>query len=445
MTTWRSMLPYVLATAIGLSLAGLWLLLPHGAGEDAWLGIYLFGSVAIITLVAIAWVIVRCRDAMDTVGRQGRLLRYALLSLGAFVLALICRGYVPEPTQTGDFDLLVLSAPLPLVLSVTLVYCVAGLFLVHRRGRFLNESRRKEYEKAYAEIFDFVEKNHLFRDGMEEFALRRTCYPEQWLTDWDAEYSILLLLAALGDRYTYLIPASMREVFLEREDASGSVDSDRLMGSIGLLRLKSFVSRKCVDEMYEAAYSLSDAQSYILDLRGNGGGLLETCLRIYSLFVESGTLSTDVGYKNGSEFEEVSVVTTEECRILSGGVNGEIRERVPRLPNILGDKPVVVLVDGDSASASESLAGALRGRKNTVIVGLRTFGKGVGQLRFTSSNGVNVFTTYARFFLPDGVCPHEKGIDPDVEVEGREMQLYEAMRIAVQMSCDYRRSLALAA
>ena len=130
----------------------------------------------------------------------------------------------------------------------------------------------------------------------------------------------------------------------------------------------------------------------MLDLRGNGGGLLREAVLVSSTFIEKGKIVSVRGRARPERTEDA--------------VGGAID---PKLP-------MVVLVDGGSASASEITTGALRDRHRATVVGTRTFGKGLVQEVEPLSNGGVLDITVAKYYLPGGetIRPH-KGIKPQVE------------------------------
>jgi carboxyl-terminal processing protease len=134
-------------------------------------------------------------------------------------------------------------------------------------------------------------------------------------------------------------------------------------------------------------------EAIVLDLRGNGGGLLSEAVLVSSIFIEDG--------------EIVSV----------RGLHRPERTLRAEGDAIDEDIPVVVLVDGGSASASEIVTGALRDRKRATIVGTRTFGKGLVQEVETLSNGGVLDLTVANYYLPGGKTISTKGIEPQVRAE----------------------------
>jgi carboxyl-terminal processing protease len=132
------------------------------------------------------------------------------------------------------------------------------------------------------------------------------------------------------------------------------------------------------------------AKGIVLDLRGNGGGLLTEAVLVSSIFIEDGNIVSVRGLHRPNRTE------TAEGDAL-----------VPKLP-------VVVLVDGGSASASEIVTGALRDRKRATVVGTHTFGKGLVQEVETLSNGGVLDLTVANYYLPGGKTISKGGLKPQV-------------------------------
>jgi carboxyl-terminal processing protease len=151
------------------------------------------------------------------------------------------------------------------------------------------------------------------------------------------------------------------------------------------------------------------AEAIVLDLRGNGGGLLLEAVGVSSLFIEDGEIVSVRG-----------------------------RHRAERTHNAEGDAilpesvPVVTLVDGGSASASEIVTGALRDRGRAEVVGTRTFGKGLVQEVQHLSNGGVLDLTVANYYLPDGETISTKGIKPQVRaVDNPDTDRDEALPVAL--------------
>jgi len=152
------------------------------------------------------------------------------------------------------------------------------------------------------------------------------------------------------------------------------------------------------------------AEAIVLDLRGNGGGLLLEAVAVSSLFIEDGEIVSVRGRNRPERAHDA--------------------EGDAILPQ---DVPVVTLVDGGSASASEIVTGALRDRDRATVVGTRTFGKGLVQEVEHLSNGGVLDLTVANYYLPDGETISTKGIKPEVRAEDDpDTERDEALPVALE-------------
>ncbi len=164
-------------------------------------------------------------------------------------------------------------------------------------------------------------------------------------------------------------------------------------GKVGYIRLTQF-NANAPNDMRKAIRSQLDQQvkGFILDLRSNPGGLLYASAEIARMWMENATIVSTVDRKGESE-------------------------RLTANRQALTDKPLVVIVDGGSASASEILAGALQDNKRAVIVGTKTFGKGLVQSVHSLSDGSGLAVTVAKYLTPNGTDINRSGIKPDIIVE----------------------------
>lgn len=180
---------------------------------------------------------------------------------------------------------------------------------------------------------------------------------------------------------------------------------------IGYIRLYDFnVATAGVRVKSDLEELLShNPRGLILDLRGNPGGMLDQAVNVADLFLDDGTIAIE-RWKDGEEVFKAHP--------------GDIGEEIP----------LVVLVDGGTASASEIVAGALQDHERAILVGETTFGKGVVQRTFTLDDGSELWITAARWFTPNGRAIHETGLTPDIVVpwpeeakEGADPQLDRAV------------------
>ncbi len=164
-------------------------------------------------------------------------------------------------------------------------------------------------------------------------------------------------------------------------------------GNVGYIRLVQF-SANAPKEMRTAIEKLEKQQvsGYILDLRSNPGGLLYTSVDIARMWLKEGGIVSTVNRQGEQDREQAN-------------------------NKALTTKPLVVLVDGGSASASEILSGALQDNKRAVIVGTKTFGKGLVQSVRGLGDGSGLAVTIAKYLTPNGRDINKHGIDPDVEIK----------------------------
>jgi len=162
--------------------------------------------------------------------------------------------------------------------------------------------------------------------------------------------------------------------------------------NIAYIRLNSFISQEATKEMKEAMKQLEKANGLIIDLRDNPGGLLTNAIEISDMFLDDGVIVSTVD---------------RDGYIQSVTADGKVTS----------SKPVVILVNENSASASEIFSGALKDNQRAKIVGSKTFGKGLvqGINRLDDGSGVNV--TIAKYLTPAKVDINQLGIKPDYEVK----------------------------
>ncbi len=186
-----------------------------------------------------------------------------------------------------------------------------------------------------------------------------------------------------------------------------SVYSENIDG-IGYIQIASF-DEHTSDEFMEAYNKLraENVTGLIVDVRDNGGGIYDEVIKIAKVLVPKGL-----------------IVYTED------------KDGNRKSDNSDGDGldiPLVLLVNEESASASEILAGAVKDRECGTLVGKKTFGKGVVQGWYMIGDGTSIKITIAKYFTPSGVCIQDVGIEPDVEVENnsvyKDLQLEKALEL----------------
>lgn len=185
--------------------------------------------------------------------------------------------------------------------------------------------------------------------------------------------------------------------FIREEIKLPTVDySAMLSPTMGYISFSEFTENSSRDFKY-ALDSLADlgCKSLIIDLRGNGGGLITEAISIVSLFVPKGT----------------EVVSTK------GKMLNSSRVYKTTTPPAYPDMPLYVLTDEHSASASEITCGALQDLNRATLIGKKTFGKGLVQNIRNVAYGGHLKVTTAKYYLPSGRCIQGTGIEPDITID----------------------------
>ena len=220
----------------------------------------------------------------------------------------------------------------------------------------------------------------------------------------------IVQLTILRNKVKFIKKVMRKEIKIKT--VKSSVDKN-----IGYIQISSFLGTSTPNEFMDAVEKTKETQGIILDLRGNTGGLLPNAIFIANLFIPDGNIVSIVGRDN-YRFDIYAQDTEFEI-----------------------DKPMIVLVDGASASASEILSGALKDYKRAKLLGTKTFGKGMVQKIMPLPNETGLNLTIAKYLTPSGSDINKKGISPDIEVKltaedvknRKDIQLETAKKILSQM------------
>ncbi|MFP3942631.1 MAG: S41 family peptidase [Alphaproteobacteria bacterium] len=176
--------------------------------------------------------------------------------------------------------------------------------------------------------------------------------------------------------------------------------SKRMEENVAYVRISNF-NEHTADELDEAITEIKKdvgdkMQGMILDLRNNPGGLLDQAIAVSDYFLTEGEIVST----RGRHPEDIQRYNARRGEVLSG-------------------KPIIVLINGGSASASEIVAGALQDRRRATVLGTKSFGKGSVQTVIPLNGGTDgaLRLTTAKYYTPSGNTIHEKGIEPDIEVK----------------------------
>ncbi len=209
------------------------------------------------------------------------------------------------------------------------------------------------------------------------------------------QVTLLIKRKGLEEPKTYTITRAEIEI----KSVTQKVPTEmKIPDDICYIRLSSFISRNASKEVADIVNANSSKKAFIIDLRSNPGGLLSNAIYISDMFINGGDIVSTVDRDGYKETQKAS-------------------------RGLLTSKPLVILINKGSASASEIFSGAMKDNKRAVLVGTQSFGKGLVQEinRLPNSAGVNI--TIQKYLTPNGTDIHKKGITPDVVVELSDEQI----------------------
>ncbi len=223
----------------------------------------------------------------------------------------------------------------------------------------------------------------------------------------DSDAAVKLIRGPVGTKVTLTIKRGNEElnIPLTREKIELHAVSFRKQnsasGPVGYIRLRQF-NANAASEMRQAILNLEkdNVNGYVMDLRSNPGGLLFGAIDIARMWMPKGV-----------------IVSTKD--------RSGVSEQASANNRAITSKPLVILVDGGSASASEILSGALQDNHRAILVGTKTFGKGLVQSVRPLGDGSGMAVTIARYLTPSGRDIHKHGIEPDVEAKLNDKQREE--------------------
>ena len=192
------------------------------------------------------------------------------------------------------------------------------------------------------------------------------------------------------------------DVVITRANIKIAAAKGRVEGDVGVLRVTQFTQQtfenlqESILKVQEEMGGADNVKGYVLDLRNNPGGLLNQAVAVSDAFLESGEIVST----RGRDPQDMDRYQAEAGDLTSG-------------------KPMVVLINGGSASASEIVAGALQDHRRAIILGSKSFGKGSVQTIMPLSGKGAIRLTTARYYTPSGRSIQALGIEPDILIEQR--------------------------
>ena len=271
-------------------------------------------------------------------------------------------------------------------------------------------------EEGFVKVVSPIEDTPAFKAGVKagDLIIKLDEKPTKGLTLNDAvkimrgkpKTSITLTIMRKGENKPVIITV-VRDVIKVQ-----SVKSKVLEPGIGYIRITQF-QEHTTENVVKALNTISKDQplkGLVLDLRNDPGGLLNAAVGVSAAFLPPKTLVVSTDGRTEDAKRKFNASPEDYMR-------GGREDHLSKLPESAKTIPMVVLVNGGSASASEIVAGALQDHKRASIMGTQTFGKGSVQTILPLTNNTAIKLTTARYYTPSGRTIQAKGIDPDLLVE----------------------------
>lgn len=285
-----------------------------------------------------------------------------------------------------------------------------------------------EARALYYSVWENLRRNYMYPEELEDWHERLNSHDCEINTMSDALAFARELASSLGDPYTLVHDSNEAEAFSQSlEDMSeDEITVTRYADHICSMRIASFLSFAFLDELRTELAALADCRGLIVDLRDNPGGLMYNAIMGATMFLDFGVIcQVESRFPGGGHSVETFMLSETEMLygLSSPDIDEESTDRTPRFENMNGNRPVVIIVNGNTASAAELFAGALTDNAAYVtVIGTTTFGKGIGQNVLPLSSGVELHVTTLEYRLPSGRWigdgdDERYGIVPDIVVE----------------------------
>ena len=283
------------------------------------------------------------------------------------------------------------------------------------QGKFGGLGIEITMEEGFVKVISPIEDSPAFEAGIlaGDFIIQIDDTPVFGLTLNEA---VELMRGEKGEPITITISREGTEPFevnIIRDIIKIQSVKNEVYDNVGYLRITSF-TEQTEDGLIKSINKIQNEnkkiKGFVLDLRSNPGGLLTQAVKVTDIFLKRG-----------------EIVSTR------GRDTKDIRRYRAKNKDLTNGKPIVVLINGGSASASEIVAGALQDHRRAIIVGTQSFGKGSVQTiipfqRSKDGNVSGIRLTTARYYTPSGESIQGKGINPDIIVEQGEFESYEFER-----------------
>ena len=261
-------------------------------------------------------------------------------------------------------------------------------------------------DKGFIKIISPIDDTPAFEAGIQAGDYITHLNGES-VVDMNLKEAIDIMRGEVGTSITITIIRGSEEPFdveLIRDTIKMASVKHRVLNDVGVLRVSTF-NEQTTSGLKESIQELEESENppigYVLDLRNNPGGLLTESVSVSDIFLEEGEIVSI----RGREKKDVQVFSAKKG-------------------DLINQKPLVVLINEGSASASEIVAGALQDHDRAVIMGMKSFGKGSVQTIVPIDSGA-IRLTIAKYYTPSGDSIQAVGIEPDVVVPRAELNIID--------------------
>ena len=271
-------------------------------------------------------------------------------------------------------------------------------------------------EDGFVKVISPIEDTPAFRAGVKagDLIVKLDDTPVKGMSLSDAvkrmrgkpKTEITLTIARKGETKPVVVKI-MREVIKVQSVKSKIIEPG--YGYVRVVQFQENTGRYLVDHL-NRIYKDAPLKGLVLDLRNDPGGLLHGAVGVSAAFLAPGALVVSTDGRTDDAKRRYSATPDDYLR-------GSSHDFLRALPKGVKDVPMIVLVNGGSASASEIVAGALQDHHRAIVMGTQTFGKGSVQTILPLNNSSAIKLTTARYYTPSGRSIQAKGIEPDIVVE----------------------------
>lgn len=267
----------------------------------------------------------------------------------------------------------------------------------------MSEQQKLTPQQVYHRVWELVQEMFWFRDRLGDWSSWEHKFDDELVTDADVMRCAAVMLESLNEAYTELLAPAPDDD--ESEASKPCCTASYMAGRIGYIDIRTFSGNRVAVDIQEAMESIKDADAFVVDLRGNSGGSIARANKALALFIaEGGTYTFKVRRAGEGYFEarcRIESAQFAEHTVYAERIDEE-DETWERWENLTGDRPMVVLINRRTGSASELFAAVLRDNQRSLLLGTETGGKGIAQDTVEVGNGIKLQITNGVFLPPSG-------------------------------------------